>query len=163
MTARDPDMTTPRGGAAVGMVGDLDPVAAAAVLYLRLWSEGPEGRARMARDMALALPEPGAARLCDRFGTLCDICLTHARRPLMRHALTCRCLGADESCFAHLVTAGSEAAREDAVLFAALLIRPDVAMGLAPLIEEVGLGLRRMTARLTDSDAPVPPLRRDLH
>lgn len=42
----EPDLSRNRGGAAVGTITDLDPVATAAVLYLRLWCDGPHGKAR---------------------------------------------------------------------------------------------------------------------
>ena len=67
---------------------------------------------------------------------------------MIRHGLGCACLGADESCFAQMIAAASEGAREDAMMLAALIVRPDFAPALASLSEEFGLALRRMTAAI---------------
>ncbi len=136
---------TPRGGAAVGRLSDLDPVEAGAVMYLRLWGAGSGGQADAASDfeIALGLDRGRAAMLTlDR---LCSLCAHHGRRPLMRHGLGCACLGADENCFAQMVAAASEGAREDAMMMASLIVRPDFAPALASLSEELGLALRQMT------------------
>ena len=44
-----------RGGAPVGYLSDLNAVEAAAVLYLRMWSEGAEAQAKMSRNLARIL------------------------------------------------------------------------------------------------------------
>ena len=77
---------------------------------------------------------------------LCSLCAAYGRRPLIRHGLKCACLGADENCFAQMIAAASEGAREDAMMLASLIVRPDFAPALASLSEELGLTLRRMTA-----------------
>ena len=46
---------TSRGGASVGRLSDLDPIEAGAVMYLRLWGDGPKGRADAASDFDIAL------------------------------------------------------------------------------------------------------------
>lgn len=140
-------MTPHRGGAPVGYVAELGPVEAGAVLYLRLWSDGPEAQAQVKQDFATALgPEPGrkAAR---SFATLCDLCARHGRRPLMRHHVACKCLGADESCFANFIGYASDGEREDALLIATTLVRPDVAPLLVGLAQDVSFALRRMSIR----------------
>ena len=53
------------------------------------------------------------------------------------------CAGSDECIFARFVALAAEGAREEAVLMAALIVRADVALALAALAEEVGLGLMR--------------------
>ncbi|KUF12809.1 hypothetical protein [Pseudoponticoccus marisrubri] len=127
----------PRGGAAVGHMADLDGVEAAAVLCLRLWSEA-EAHDRARKD-------PSEARALDLFAQIAQLMVRFGRRPLMRHSVGCVCLGADEACFAQLVGAASEGAREDAMLMATLIVRPDMAPALIALAEEFGLLLRRMT------------------
>lgn len=144
-----------RGGAPVGMVADLDPVEAGAVLYLRLWSDGPDGKARMWNEFATTLGvQPARAALC-AFEDVCALIARQGRRAMMRHDVTCRCLGADESCFAHMVAAAVDNQREDALLLATLLVRPDAAPGLVSLASEFGLALKRiaLTAQMSE---PVP-------
>lgn len=135
-----------RGGAAVGRLTDLAPIEAGAVMYLRLWSEGARGRADAASDFDIALGADQGRAAMLTLDRLCSLCASHGRRPLIRHGLGCACLGADENCFAQMVAAASEGAREDAMMMASLIVRPDFAPALASLSEELGMALRRMTA-----------------
>ncbi|WP_299639125.1 hypothetical protein [uncultured Ruegeria sp.] len=135
-----------RGGAAVGRLADLEPVEAGAVMYLRMWSDGEDGRADAASDFQVALGSDCGRAAMLTLDRLCSLCATHGRRPLIRHGLGCACLGADENCFAQMIAAASEGAREDAMMLASLIVRPDFAPALASLSEELGLTLRRMTA-----------------
>ncbi|MEM1005999.1 MAG: hypothetical protein AAF496_10110 [Pseudomonadota bacterium] len=138
-----------RGGAAVGRLRDLDPVEAGAVMYLRLWGEGPGGRADAASDFDIALGRDEGRAAMLTLDRLCSLCAHHGRRPLVRHGLGCACLGADENCFAQMISAASEGAREDAMMMASLIVRPDFAPALASLSEEMGIVLRRMTAAIS--------------
>lgn len=135
-----------RGGAPVGLLEDLGPVEAGTVLYLRLWSDGTAARRRPGATDAQLLPEDAAA--C--FEDLCRLCLRYGRRPLMRHHIDCGCVGADESCFANFVACATEGDREDAMLLASLLVRPDMAPSLCALAQTFGLALRRLSL------APMP-------
>jgi len=154
-------MTKPcRGGAPVGHVTDLGPVEAGAVLYLRLWSEGRAGRDALARDFEVICGPAEGGRAARAFGDLCDLCARFGRRQLMRHGVTCRCLGADEGCFANLVAAAGAMEREDAMLLATLIVRPDVAPALVGLAETVGVTLYRMARR---AETPHTGTSRTLH
>ncbi len=146
-------MSTPssRGGAAVGRLADLTPIEAGAVMYLRLWSEGAGGRADAASDFDIALGADRGHIAMLTLDRLCSLCAHHGRRPLIRHGLGCGCLGADENCFAQMIAAAAEGAREDAMMMASLIVRPDYAPALASLSEELGLALRQMT-----TPSPVP-------
>ncbi len=137
-----------RGGAAVGRLTDLAPIEAGAVMYLRLWSEGARGRADAASDFDIALGADQGRAAMLTLDRLCSLCASHGRRPLIRHGLGCACLGADENCFAQMIAAASEGAREDAMMMASLIVRPDFAPALASLSEELGMALRRMTAAI---------------
>lgn len=133
---------TSRGGAAVGRLADLNPVEAGAVMYLRLWSEAAEGRSLAEGEMASGAEEN--ARVFALLDQMFGLCARHGRRPLVRHGVTCACLGADENCFAQMVAAASEGARDDAMMMALLIVRPDLAPALVALSEQFGLVLRRM-------------------
>ncbi len=137
-----------RGGAAVGRLTDLAPIEAGAVMYLRLWSEGAKGRADAASDFDIALGANQGRAAMLTLDRLCSLCASYGRRPLIRHGLGCACLGADENCFAQMIAAASEGAREDAMMMASLIVRPDFAPALASLSEELGMALRRMTATI---------------
>ncbi|SNS53446.1 hypothetical protein [Antarctobacter heliothermus] len=150
-----------RGGAPVGYLSELAPVEAGAVLYLRLWCDGAEARTQVWSDFARHLGPAQGRHALGAFESLCDLCARHGRRPLMRHHVSCKCLGADESCFATFIGYASAGQREDAMLLAMTLVRPDMAMSLTGLAQEVGFALRKMT--LADRrTAPVPP-RHSLH
>ncbi|MBT56551.1 MAG: hypothetical protein CMF72_24525 [Mameliella sp.] len=138
-----------RGGAPVGYLSELAPVEAGAVLYLRLWCENKEARSQVWNDFAHHLGPIQGRQALGSFESLCDLCARHGRRPLMRHHVTCKCLGADESCFATFIGYASEGAREDALQMAMTLVRPDMALMLAGLAEDFGLALRRMTLAST--------------
>lgn len=127
----------PRGGAPVGQLADLGPVEAGAVLCLRLWQAEGDRLAGTLDPAALAAFS-SITRLWQDFG----------RRPMMRHGPACRCLGADEACFAQLVASAATGEREDAMLIACLMVRADAAPGLAALAEDFGLALRRALAAI---------------
>lgn len=134
----------PRGGSAVGILDELGGVEAGAVLCLRLWAEAPDGPERAGFDADTG-PFGGRAAL-EAIGSLCDLCRDYGRRPLMRHDLTCRCLGGDEACVAQLVSAALSGDRDDAMLMATLLVRADMAPGLVALAERAGVALCRLAA-----------------
>lgn len=140
-------ISPPRGGAPVGIVTELGPVETRAVLYLRLWCDGPKAQTEVWNDFATVLGPTQARKSLKSFENLCDLCVRHGRRPLMRHHVTCKCLGADESCFANFVGCASEGDREDALMIAMTLVRPDVAMPLVDLAQDFGLALRRMALK----------------
>lgn len=62
----------------------------------------------------------------------------------MRHSVHCKCLGADESCFANFIVTAATGERDDAMLIATLLVRADVAPLITALATDFGLALMRM-------------------
>ncbi|MFW8634456.1 hypothetical protein [Cribrihabitans pelagius] len=152
--------TQPRGGAAVGLLSELPPLEAGAVVSLRHWFSGPDARAQLREDFEAALgPDAGLAAF-GAFGTLCNFCATHGRRPLVRHGLSCSCLGADENCFASLLAAAAESEEDDARLLAALIVRPAEAAALAEL---AGRYTRLLHQTLPLVPATAAPVARTLH
>lgn len=140
-------MTSParnRGGAPVGFVSELDSIEAASVIYLRLWCDGADARNQVVQDFTSGLGSERGGKALKSFEDLCSLCSRHGRRPLMRHSVHCKCLGSDESCFANFVAAAATGEREDAMLIATLLVRPDVAPLITALATDVGLALKRM-------------------
>ncbi len=152
----------PRGGAPVGILSELPQVESIAVMFLRLWGDGPNQQAELWNQFATSLGPVHGRRALKRFEALCDLCKRYGRRPLMRHSVTCECVGADESCFANLIGYASEGAREDALLLAVNMVRPDMAGALAILAEDFGLALKHLAVRAPDR-AETPAQRRTLH
>lgn len=135
---------TNRGGAPVGYVSELDQVEAASVLYLRMWCNGPDSQAKVWSDFATRMGHDQGRNALKSFEQICNLFARHGRRPLMRHSVECKCLGADESCFANFIGAAANGDREDAMLIATLLVRADIAPLITSLAEDLGLGLKRM-------------------
>lgn len=155
-----------RGGAPVGLVSDLDAIEAAAVLYLRQWHDGPHGQSRVFADFAGVLGHSAGRHSVESFAQICALCSNHGRRPLMRHARNCTCLGADEACFARFIGAAGEGEHEDAMLMATLLVRVDMAPILAGLARDFALALRRLhlaVPRDMTTSSPVRDARGPLH
>lgn len=138
------DQSQKRGGAPVGFITELDGIEAACVIYLRLWCDGPEAQAQVWNDFASSLGPESGRKALKSFEDLCSLCIQHGRRPLMRHAVRCKCLGADESCFANFIAAAATGEREDALMIAMLLVRPDIAPLIASLAADFGFALKRM-------------------
>lgn len=136
--------SVPRGGMPVGAVTDLDPVGAGAVICLRLWGDGPDRRSELSDELSRTLGLGAGQRAAAQFNEIFALCAHHRRRPLMRHALSCECLGADEACFAAFVSAAADGAREDAMMMALLMVRPDLAPALTDAAQKFGLALRKM-------------------
>lgn len=154
-----------RGGAAVGMLAELDAVETYAVQCLRYWYSGPDERERVCADLFEFLGADSGAAAIEALEQICELCVRHGRRPLMRHQISCKCLGADEACFASFIGAASEGEREDAMLLASLIVRPDFAPCLTGLAEQLGVALRQI-ANISEPEfamAPQTETRRTLH
>lgn len=137
-----------RGGVAVGLLADLPPLEAGAVRYFRYWFSGATARADLHQAFCQALGPNAAKGAYDSFGMLCDFCVTHGRRPLVRHGMSCSCLGADENCFANLIAAATAGEAADADLLAALIVAPQKAQALSALAAQSGLFLQHLTGGL---------------
>lgn len=143
-SAQNKNAPSNRGGAPVGFITELDGVEAASVIYLRLWCGGPDAQADVRNDFSSSLGDEQGRNALKSFDDLCRLCSQHGRRPLMRHSLGCKCLGADESCFANFIAAAARGEREDAMMIATLIVRPDVAPMITALATEFGHALMRM-------------------
>jgi hypothetical protein len=153
-----------RGGATVGILSDLDWLEATSIRYLRLWCDGPESQAQVWTELSTALGPDRGREVLRGFEEMCGLCFKFGRRPLMRHGVQCPCVGSDECCFAHFVATAVEGEREDALMFAMLLVRPDMAPLLAALASDFGLALRRLRlANARTAPSPSPEAARVLH
>ncbi|MCF2872656.1 hypothetical protein L0664_16410 [Octadecabacter sp. G9-8] len=145
--------TISRGGAPVGHLTELNAIEAGAVIYWRLWSCGIDGQRRTQSDFRKILGDKSGIEAVDALAQMFDLCVRHGRRPLMRHGLDCKCLGADESCIANFIGYASECRREDAALIASLIVTPDLCLPMAALGQTFGLALRRMALADLPRDA----------
>ena len=99
---------------------------------------------------------PAARAGMRHFEGLVAILAREGRRPLMRHALACRCVGSDEVVFAHLLATAAMGEREDAMLVATLLVPAPLMALAAEHARQAGLALARLCLR---RDAPAPETR----
>ncbi|WP_291729554.1 hypothetical protein [Leisingera sp. F5] len=143
--------SSPRGGVTVGTLSELPPLEAGAVIYLRHWFSGAETRDQMRRDFEVNFGPEMATAAFEAFGYLCNFCAAHGRRPLVRHGMTCKCLGADENCFANLLACAAEGQQDDAHILASLIVTPRKASELTQLASDCGLLMQQIMA-------PRPPL-----
>lgn len=145
-------LRSPRGAAAVAMLQELPNAEVLLVRSLRLWCEGEPGQRQLERDFALSLGEACGARAYQQVDAVLRLMLENCRRPLIRHAASCRCVGSDEAVFAQLVTSAASGEREDAMMVACLLVRADIAPSLCAAAEGLGVELLRGGLR-----SPVTP------
>ncbi|MEO1530838.1 MAG: hypothetical protein AAFU72_01570 [Pseudomonadota bacterium] len=168
-------MHTPIGALPVGTLETLPPLEAAAVRALRLWFSGHDAQAALWNAYAKSFGAKEGHRHLSAFERFLAAVLEASHRPLMRHALGCRCLGADEHAFAGLLAAAARGKREDALLLALALTPPHRALALVAEAEAIGPVLERLSPLLAaccasaeapqpaqDQDAP-PPRERLLH
>ena len=137
-------MPTHRGGATVGRLQDYDDLAATAVVYLRMWCASPKTQSTVITDLVNTLGSGKGHKAIETFADLCGMCIQHGRRPLVRHDVNCKCVGADEASFAHFIATAAEGQREDAMLIAILLVRPDMAAAVTTLAMHFGFALKQM-------------------
>jgi hypothetical protein len=157
------DKAPNHGGAPVGTLADLDAVTAAAVIYLRMWCDSPELRQSVRDDMIMTLGASRGRQALNSFDELCSIRARHGRRPMMRHAVKCKCIGADETCFANFIAVASEGNREDAMLIATLMVRPHLAAVITSLATDFGLALKQMRLAAPRKIATEQPLQTTFH
>ena len=114
-----------------------DPIREGTVDCLRRWGPCPD------RTHAAFADRYGdqATRVLQAFRPLALTLMRYARRPLTRHAPGCPCRDADEATLAHLVCAAATQQREEAMLIALSLVRPDRATVLVAQAEALGLTL----------------------
>ena len=133
-----------RGGSSIGYLADLDAVAAAAVLYLRMWAGGIDGQHRVQQDLTNLLGDDRGHGAFETFAHLNEMCALHARRPLMHHTPQCKGLCADEACVGQFVSTAADGDAADTRLVATLIVRPDVAPIVAGLAAQFGLAIKQM-------------------
>jgi len=127
-----------RGGAPLGHLSHMDAWEADCILNLRLWCEGKEGHDQVRHSMLTEMGATEGQRAFDAFSRLVSLICQNAYRPLVRHSVTCSCVGADECVFCHIVRLASSGHLHDAALTANLLVGPAFAEHVALLAGEVG-------------------------
>ena len=152
------DLRPNPGGATVADLHALDDDQALAVMMMRDWFEGPDGMWRVRDAFVHTLGEKAGEDAADAFGGFLRFVVAEARRPVMRHALACRCVGADEAVLAQILALAATGAREDAMLTLALLVPADRAFCEIARAEAAGLATLRAARIAARRPAPHPRL-----
>lgn len=130
------------GASPVGKMDMLPKGEAWWIRALRLWCDGLDGQIMLRDELCARMGPDNAEAFFTRFTDLVALLLRHGRRPLMRHGVTCDCVGADEAVFA-LFCAQAVHDREEAMMIACLIMRADVAPIAVSLAQTLGLDLAR--------------------
>ena len=156
-----PQPRAPRGAAPVGTLADLHMLEQGAVVLMRQWCQDEQGRIAVAQDFTRALGEDGAQAV-NLLAHLITLIVRYGRRPMMRHDLTCTCIGGDESAFAQMIAAAAAGDRDDAMAFALTMMPAEIAFEAVQTAGPLGL-LIHATARALQTAPPPdlpPPSRR---
>ena len=128
----------------VGILTDLEAIAVASVIYLRLWHNGAESQSKVWNELAVGLGSVQGRKALQAFDQLRALWEMHGRRPMIQHDVNCHCLGPDEACFANFITTAADGEHADAMLIATLLVQPNIAPLIASLATDFGLALKQM-------------------
>lgn len=159
ISASDAVHKVPRGAAPVGMIEELPALEQGAVLLLRHWCDGEGGRMAVVEDFTRTLGNARGAEAVNALAHLLTLFVSHGRRPLMRHGVSCSCLGGDESAFAQMVAAAAFGDREDAMAFALTMMPADAAYQAVQTAEMLGQSIQAMARGLRHSHPPIPSRR----
>ncbi|WP_299813359.1 hypothetical protein [uncultured Jannaschia sp.] len=147
MSLHDPLAPPPNPGAAtVADLQAMDGAQALCVMLFRDWFAGSEGRARVEGVFVEAFGPDAGTMACDAWAELSALLTARTRRPVMRHAMTCRCVGADEAVVAQVLSLAARGEREDAMLVLSLLVPGDRLLSAVDVAERAGIALLRLAA-----------------
>ncbi|MRU16612.1 hypothetical protein FDP25_14315 [Roseovarius sp. A21] len=152
------------GAAVVGRLTDLPPWEADLILSMRLWMQSPEGQAEVWNGFARCFgPVEGRAEMQQFESLLRNLC-HNARRPLVRHALGCTCIGTDEAVLRMLVREAARGDLAEATMIASLLVPAGQAEQVALISARVGRAMQRMSRHMPQStQRPAHSANRRLH
>ncbi|MEM9044895.1 MAG: hypothetical protein AAGC81_09370 [Pseudomonadota bacterium] len=146
----------PRGAAPVGYLYELPFLEAAAVQYFRLWCAGPAHQEEVWNDFASTIGPHEGRQALSSLEELCALIAERRRRPLMRHPVHCKLLGADEAVLANLIGAAADGTEHEALLFAALMVDGQRTLSAVRIAERFA---KSLTLMKTQCDGPqVGPL-----
>ena len=88
-------MHSDAGATPVGILADLNAVAAASVIYLRLWHDGAESQSKIWNQFAVTLGFAQGRKSLQAFDRFCALCALHGHRPMIKRTVNCHYLGSD--------------------------------------------------------------------
>lgn len=140
------------GAAPVGSLPDMAPHDVNFIIAFRLWNNGVDGQSMLWNLVASQLGPNRARGTLRNFESLMRLCHSHGRRPLMHHAVTCRCAGSDECCLANFINVAATGAREDALMIAMTILRADMAPCALAMAQQIGLAMKNLKPIVTSEN-----------
>ena len=133
--------TSTKGGSPVAVISDLSWEEHLVIYYFRCCFEGSEALLEVHEEFRFYLGTEIANKTIGALQFLFSKLQNNGRRRLVRHDLNCKCVGADENCFAQLVTRSTCVDKKDAILIGILLSDADLAPELVYAAEDFAAGV----------------------
>ena len=133
--------TPTKGGSPVAVISDLSWEEHLVIYYFRCCFEGSEALLEVHEEFRFYLGTEIANKTIGALQFLFSKLQNNGRRRLVRHDLNCKCVGADENCFAQLVTRSTCVDKKDAILIGILLTDADLAPELVYAAEDFAAGV----------------------
>ena len=136
--------TTVKGGSPVAIISDLSWEEHLIIYYFRCCFEGSEALLEVYEEFRFYLDTETASKTIGALQFLFRKLQNNGRRRLVSHDLNCKCVGADENCFAQLVTRSTYVDKKDAILIGILLTDADLAPELVYAAEDFAVGIQTL-------------------
>ena len=142
--------TTIKGGSPIAVISDLSWEEHLIVYYFRCCFEGSEALLEVHEEFCFYLGAETANKTLGALQFLFSKLQNSGRRRLVSHDLNCKCVGADENCFAQLVTRSTYVDKKDAILIGILLTDADLAPELVYAAEDFAVGVQALLKIIGD-------------
>ena len=133
-----------KGGSPVTVISDLSWEEHLVIYYFRCCFDGSEALLEVHEEFRFYLGIEIANKTIGALQFLFSKLQNNGRRRLVRHDLNCKCVGADENCFAQLVTRSTCVDKKDAILIGTLLTDADLAPELVYAAEDFAAGVKAL-------------------
>ena len=133
-----------KGGSPVAIMSDLSWEEHLVIYYFRCCFVGSEALLEIHEEFSFYLGTETANKTIGALQFLFTKLQNSGRRRLVSHDLNCKCVGADENCFAQLVTRSTYADKNDAILIGILLTDADLAPELVYAAEDFAQGVQAL-------------------
>ena len=135
---------TTKGGSPVAVISDLSWEEHLVIYYFRCCFDGSEALLEVHEEFRFYLGIEIANKTIGALQFLFSKLQNNGRRRLVSHELNCKCVGADENCFAQLVTRSTYTDKNDAILIGILLTDADLAPELVYAAEDFAQGVQAL-------------------
>ena len=139
-----------KGGSPVAIMSDLSWEEHLVIYYFRCCFEGSEALLEIHEEFRFYLGTEKASKTIRALQFLYNKLQNNGRRRLVSHDLNCKCVGADENCFAQLVTRSTYTDKKDSILIGLLLTDADLAPELVYAAEDFAQGVQALLQIIGD-------------